>query len=368
MATFSHKERRIYFNSKEATAGTADSYANFEARSMTVDFPKANYLQESNLGKMGSGEHGTKEEVQAIFTPVTFKTQRLSEIAFLLSYALGKADTVYTVTTGVYNHELEHLAVTSRTLPTFSFQIGKQAATACDAFTHCIINDFTITLTNGGNGVIDATFNGFCNLHNSVAGSLTRNSTVNNGAFSGANTAALALEPLVNYKGVRFYKGTGLEATPLIQSNVSLTVVNLSGSAELSSVLNSITFGMNNGLSGEELLRAGGFGILNNQERKDQTYSLELNLRKDTDFDAIALANTQFALEATFLGPVIGATAYRYGIDFFWPVVQPTDIGQDSESPINESIPCAVYQDSDRTAFAAYVQNALSGGMNATLT
>ena len=368
MATFSHKERRIFFNSKEGTAGTADTYAFFEGRSMQVTFPTVNYLKESNYAKLGSGEQGTLSQVQALYTPFSIKASRLSEVAFLMSYCLGKADTVYSPTSGVQNHELEALAVTSRTLPTFTMHVGKQAATACDVFNHCIINDFSLTLAAGGNGVCDFTANGFANLHYLSSGSLTRNATTNQSAFSGSATTAFAAEPLINYKACNAWYGTALESTPLVQSLVTMSATDLGTPTSISAVLNSLTFTFSNSLSADDLLRAGGNGILNNQERKDHAITLELSMRKDVDYDAMALANTQKAIEIQFSGPIIGATAYTYGMDIFFPIVQFGNIAQDTESPINETLPCEVFEDSDHTACAVYCQNAIASGLNETLT
>ncbi len=69
-----------------------------------------------------------------------------------------------------------------------------------------------MTLANGGNGVIDCTFNGVCNLHRSASGTLTKQETATAWS-SGVFTTALGLEPLVNYKGCKFYIGTSTEAT-----------------------------------------------------------------------------------------------------------------------------------------------------------
>jgi len=367
MATSSRKASRIYFRSKEATAGTADTYANFEARSMVVEFPDPTYLREADRGKLGSGQFGTQSELQAMFCPVTFKASRLSEVAFLMAYALGTEDTVLTIKSGVYSHKLIHLAVGTRTLPTFTFEYMGANVAACDRFNHCIINDFQLTFAKGGNGLVDFTANGFANLHYSNAGALARNATVDNTLFSGANTAAIASEPLMNYKALSLWKGT-VESTPLVQANISFAGLDLTAETALTAALDQIAVTFNNGITGEELLRCGGYGVLNNQERTDPSIAVELQLRKDTDVDALALADTQFAVELQWLGHAIGVNPERYAMDIFFPVCQVASAKQDSGSPIVQTVPLEVFQDSSAVAMDTYVQSAISGGYNATLT
>jgi hypothetical protein len=364
MATTSRKGSRIFFHSKEATAGTADTYAFFEGRSVIADMPPATYLFESDKGKLGAGEHGTKAELQALYTPVTFKCTRLSEIAFFMSYFQGIADTPSTRTTGVYLHELKHLAVGSRTLPTFTFDYGN-TVTAMDVFTHCIINEFNLSFKSGGNGVIDATFSGWANLHKVTAGVLTRNSTANNSSFTGTSFAS---EPLVNYHSTKFWTGTALEATPLVPSNVAISASDLGSASEITSYVNSVTITGNNGMTAEDLIRAGGSGILNVQERGDRAYTCEVQVRKNTDYPALALAGTQKAFEIQFEGPVIGATAYTYGLNLFFPVLQFTGVTEDGGSPINETLGTEIFQDSSGDAFYAYAQSAFASGYNTTNT
>lgn len=372
MATQTAKARRIFFNSKEATAGTADTYQFFEGRSMTATFPEPTYMKESDMGKTGSGEHGTATELQAIFTPVSITCQKLSEIGYLMSYFTGKADVVETVDAGnsVYKHELKVLGTANRTLPTASFAYSQtQTSDVADRFNHLIINDFSITLAAGGNGVVEATFNGFANLHYDSGGTLTRNATIDYSSFS-ANYS-FASEPLVNFKSCRIWLGTGLEATPLVQSDVSMTAEDLAGSpTDICSLVNSITITGNNGITGEDLMRACGDGILNNQERGDRVFTLEVNARRDTstvNWDTLALQDTSRALEIQFQGPTIGG-GYIYAMNIFFPNIVAQSAQQDDEAPINHTVPFDVFEDTNYDPFYCYVQNSIDVGLNATNT
>ncbi|MBU2177664.1 MAG: hypothetical protein KJ556_21440, partial [Gammaproteobacteria bacterium] len=173
MATQSRKESKLYLRSKEGTAGTQDDYDFCEAKSVIMTKPNPVFLHEMDRGKLGAGEHGRLAEVQAVYTPFSLKCSRLTEWLYFMSYFQGQTDTVETVDTGVYKHELEHLPVTSRTLPTFSatYYDGNGA----QVMTHCIINEFSTTFGSGGNGIVDATFSGFCNLHYDSSGTITIN-------------------------------------------------------------------------------------------------------------------------------------------------------------------------------------------------
>jgi hypothetical protein len=326
-------------------------------------------MQESNLGKLGSGEFGTKAELQAIYSPFSVKCSRLSEVLYFLSFCLGKEDSMRTVDVpnSIFSHQLKHLVITSRTLPTFSFfYVDGSAIHVCN---HAIITDFSIALASGGNGVIDATFNGVCNKHYDNSGTLTLNS-VATGWSSGAYTTAIAAESLINYKGCNFYMGSATEAVPLVHADVIYTGSDLANSQTITQFINSITFTGNNGYSAEDALRAGGGGVLNNQERKDFTFTLELNVRKDdatptVTFDALMLADTQKAIEINWQGKVI-TDAVRYAANFFFPVVQLNNITEDDESPINQTLTYNVFADSEGSAFEAYGQNKIGLRYNAS--
>ena len=84
-----------------------------------MTFPSTEPQIEMDKGKLGSGEHGTKGEIQAIWAPWSYTCDRLSEIAYFMSYFQGKS---YAVSTSgsLERHELFHLAVDQRTLPSFT--------------------------------------------------------------------------------------------------------------------------------------------------------------------------------------------------------------------------------------------------------
>lgn len=367
MSTESRKESKLRLRSKEAIAGTEDTFDFFETNSSMVDFPPATPLQESNIGKLGSGEFGTEAELQAIYSTFSIKCSRLSEVLYYLSFCLGKEDSMRIVdaANSVYSHKLDHLAITSRTLPTFTAFYVDGSAT--HPMTHCLITDFSITFANGGNGVVDATFNGICNKHYSNSGTLTA-LAVSSAWSSGAYTSIVAAEPLVNYKCCNFYFGSATEAVPLVHANVSYSASNLASSQTLTPYINSVTITGNNGVTAEDMLRAGGCGVINNQERKDFTFTLEVNVRKDdtvpsTTFDAMMLADTVGALEIGYQGKVIKA-GNRYGLNIVFPVIQLANVVQDGESPINQTLTYTVFADSQGTAFQVYGQNKIGIRLN----
>lgn len=369
MSTESRKESVVYFRSKEATAGTEDTFDFFQSNSVIITKPPSVAMKESNLGKLGSGEFGTKEEIQAIYSTFSMKASRLSEVLYLLSFALGKEDSlsIRDVPNTITSHLLTHLAITSRTLPTFTFMYKDGIRT--HLCTHSVITDFTLTLANGGNGLVDFTANGVCNMHSDNSGTLTKQNAATVWS-SGAYTSIIASEPLINYKGCNFYMGTATEAVPLVHGSVSYSASDLANSETLTPFINSVTITGNNGFSAEDALRAGGGGIINNQERKEYSYTLELNLRKDdtlpaSSFDARSLADTQCAIEIQWQGKII-KDALRYAMNIFFPVVQIGQIAEDDESPINQTIPCTVFADSQGTAIQIYGQNKIGIRLNAS--
>lgn len=367
MSTESRKESKLYFRSKETTAGTEDTFDFFQANSCVMTKPPPTFLSESNLGKLGSGEFGTAHETQAVYTSFSIKCSRLSEFLYLMAFCLGKEDSMRIVDPwhSIYSHKLEHLAITSRTLPTFT--AFYQDGSTIHLMKHAIISDFTFTLASGGNGVIDATFNGFCNFHKVTGGALVKDSA-GTGWSSGAYTSTVANEPLINYKGFNFYMGTATEAIPLVHANVAYGSSDLASSQTITPYVNSVTVTGNNGITAEDALRAGGSGVLNNQERKDYAFTLEINVRKDdtvpsTTFDAMILADTQAAIELDWQGSLIHDSS-RYALDMFLPVVQLSGITEDDESPINQTLTYNVFQDSQGTAFQVYGQNKIGIRLN----
>ena len=148
MSTESRKESILYLRSKEATAGTEDTFDFFQTNSCVMTKPPSTVMQESNLGKLGSGEFGTKTELQAIYTPFSIKCSRLSEFLYFMSF-FGKEDSMRIVdaNNNIFSHQLDHLAISSPTVPTFNFLYKDGVQKHCAV--HCIITDFSFTLASG---------------------------------------------------------------------------------------------------------------------------------------------------------------------------------------------------------------------------
>lgn len=370
MSTESRKESRLYVRSKESVAGTQDATAFdfFESSSCVMTKPPSTMMQETNMGKLGSGEFGTRAELQAVHSAFSVKCSRLSEFLYFMSYFQGKEDviSVIDVPNSIFSHRLTHLPVTSRTMPTFMMLYADGSITHC--LTHCLITDFSFTLANGGNGIIDATFNGICNMHYSNAGVLTKQTALVPWV-SGAYTTIINAESLINYKGCQFFIGTATEAVPLVQANIAFNATNLANSQSICPFINSVSVTGNNGITAEDAIRACGNGIINNQERKDYAYTLEINTRKDdalptTSYDALLLADTAQAIEINWSGKRI-ADALQYGLAMFLPVVQLTNVAEDDESPINQTLSYSVFADSNGTAFEVFGQNKIGLRLNA---
>jgi hypothetical protein len=362
MALTSRKRDKLFLTYKETTAGTADTNAFLESHGL-MDFPEPDYQHESNYGKLGTGEHGTKTELQAVWSPFSIKTQRFSEIAFLLSYFMGLDDFVSTITTGVYMHEILHLPVSSRVMPTFGLQYGPGTANA--VMSGCVVNEFQLVFSKGGTSVVEATFTGFGNRHRINAGALAENAT---GSLS-TGEVSTATEPLVNFKSTHLYMADTLES-PFGITSISTTGHDLgSGESEITSILNSFTISGNNGMSAENFARAGGSGLINDWTRGDRRFTLEMNLRKDTsvaDINSFILAGTQHALEFQFVGPFIAATAYRYSFHWFFPVMQFTKAPEDNESPISRAVASEIFEDANGNSMRAYAQSGVSHAYNTT--
>ena len=354
MAQESRKKDKIFFSYKEATADTPDTDEFFEGRG-TMTFPEPTWLAESDYGKLGSGEHGLKSEIQAIGAPWSYKPFRMSEIGYMLAYFLGKADEVKNANS-VYQHKLQHLSVSSRTLPTFTTQYGLGSASGNKVISGCTVNDFSITLGAGGNGVVDATFNGWGNTHYLNAAALTKRVA---GSMS-AGENSFASEPLVNFKSSKFYLATGGLETGLGTTSVDFSGEDLgTGLITLTNLINSVTISGNNGMSLEDKMRAGGGGVINDYERGDRRFTLEINFRKDDatlDTWAAILANTSYAFEWLFSGPYISGTA-PYALDLLLPLFQFTASPEDDGSPIARAGATEVFQDANGDSCIAYIQN-----------
>ena len=365
MGTTSRKADKLFFSYREGSHGTPNTTAFLEARG-TMTHPVPAWLSESNEGKMGSGEHGTQHEAQAVFTPFSYESDgRLSEIAYGLSYF--QSSTYSVVTSGsLEQHELFHLGVNDRVLKSFSFEKGLGTAGNNTVYAGAMVNEFSFTIAQGGNGKAVFTMGGFCNKHRIVnqAFALNASGNMSSGAFT------ISGEPLVNYKCCRIWMADS--ANTIKANSASFGGENLGANlVELTNLIDSITITGNNGITGENLLRAGGCGIVNNWERGDRVYTLEITLRKDLvngiDSDLYLRGDTQKAIEVQFIGPYI-AGSDPYCLIMVLPVVQlETGGSEDDGSPIAETLPFKVYQDSTGSAFEVFVQSQIGTAYNATI-
>lgn len=360
MSLTTRRQDKVFFSHKEASAFTAETLCFIQGFG-TMTKPEADYQFESNKMKLGSGEHGTKTEIQAIWTPWSYKCQRLSEIAYMLSYFMGKEYVV--VTSGdLEKHEILHLPVSSRTLPTFTFEYGTGTASGNAVYSGCVVNDFTITFANGGNGVVDATFNGWGNQHRKVTAAFALNAL---GSMS-SGLHAIASEPMVNYKCTKFWKADA--ATAITANSVSFIGEDLGASVvDISTLINSCTITGNNGMNMADMARASGCGIVNDCTRGDRSFSVEMNMRKDNTngiyTDAAIVANTQLALEIQWNGSYISGTD-PYALDIIFPVLQVQKGAEDDGSPLSKTIPFEVFEDSNGDACEIYVQSQVSDAYN----
>lgn len=369
MSTETRKECKLRLRSRETTAGTEDTYDFFEASSVVMTKPPSMMLQERDVGKLGAGEFGTRAETQATYSPFTLKCSRLTEVFYFLSYCLGETDSAITISSDddVYSHEVKHLGIASRTVPTFTALYVDGSRTWL--MTHCIITSFSINYAIGNTGIIDATFTGVCNMTRKDSGvfSIQQAATT---WVSGEYTDTIAAESLLNYKNCSFYIGSSTESTPLVHASIDYTSSDLTGGENISKLVNSISITGTNNLVGEEALRAGDSGILNNQERKDFTFTVEINARKDDALpvvtnDATHLADTLKALEICWQGKTI-TSPYRYSMKMFFPSLCLDSVKEDDESPINQTLSYKVLADSEGAAMSVYVQNMISESINKT--
>jgi len=365
MPVQSWKAYKGFFSYREATPFTADTDEFFEGRGR-MTLPEPEYQVESDYNKLGSGEHGTKNELQSVFTPWSYTCDRLSEVAYLLSYFQGDTLSSTPITpSGATNariHELRHLPIQSRLLPTFTYQMGPSNSGVNEVISGCVVNEMSITFSNGGNGVVEATFSGWGNRHYVSAGTITANAT---GSMS-TGEQTLASEPLLNYKCLKAWAGS--TATAPGPSSISLDEPDMTSVITLTPILNSVTISGSNGMTGADMMRAGGCGVTNDRTRGDRRYTLEFNMRKDQsliDTDADRLADTQRAFEFEYIGPEI-ETDYRYALDFLFPVVQVASAPEDDASPISKAYTTEVFENSDGDSMVAYVQSAITVAYNST--
>ena len=369
MALKNRKEDHLFMSYQEAKSGNenapqtyVETTARFESRGI-MTLPEPTRMYEDDTGKLGTGQHGLQGDLMAIGTPFSISgIERLSELAYWLSFVMGKAGSVNLIASGVYSHLLDMLGEASLAMPTFTMEHGNASAN----FVHAgnVINDCSITIPfNSGNGKIDATFNGWGNHHYPSSGVLTK---MTNGTMSSA-AESITSEPLVSGKCCQAWIASALE-DDFGQTSVDFTDEDLGSSlVEITSLVNSITFTINNGMSLESTLRGGGSGVVNDWTRGVPTITLELNLRKNVstaDFRSFCLANNQKAIEILFQGPMITG-AYPYAMDLFFPVVEFRGTTEDDETPTSQTLPVKVFEDTNGYAFRALFQTAIDEAYNA---
>jgi hypothetical protein len=360
MATKSRRETHIYFTAKESVAGTPETTCLFEGNG-TMPNPNPEYQTEMNKGKLGSGQFGTKAELQAVWVPFTYTGERIDELCYFLSYAYGTLDAPATIEAGVYSHLNMPLIVSGRTLPTFTMEYGNGTANA--VYTHCIVNEVSYTTDSGGTGITQFTASGFANAHGVTDSTF---SILTPGTMSSGTEDVLA-GPLLNHRCFQIWEGVGVDT--ITNADVDYTTNNLAASVvDLTKLFTGMTYTFSNGLSADQLARAGGCGLLNYQERNDPSMSLELTLTKDdailTTLSTKILGDTQFALELLFQGPII-ATTQNYAMKLIFPQIQFIGSAEGEDAPIQNTIAVDIQETSADGAIKVFNQTAFSVGYNA---
>ena len=358
MGLENRKGSRVFFTYKETKTGQEnhpENYkvngARFEGRG-TMTLPAPTRVVESDKGKLGSGEAGKKARLMTIATPWSYKTNRPGEIGFLLCFFMGKADTY----ASTYFHTLYHLKQGSLELPTFGFQFGDGVTNK--VFAGAVVNEFNITMPfQGGNGQIEATFSGWANSHYVASDVIT---VLPTGTFSSGFDNTFA-EPIVNVKSTSVWLADSLEPA-FGASSIGAAAEDLGANLiDITTLINSLTITGNNGMSMEDKLRAGGCGIINDWTRGVRAVTCELNARKDTsiiNWDTIATARTQKALEVEWNGPTLGASTYL--LDMFIPVIEVNTCPEDDGTPVSQAITTEVFQDANEEALIIRVNSSSS--------
>jgi hypothetical protein len=331
MATESQRKNRVFFSYKEAVAGTPDTNCILEGNG-TMTRPSPTYTHESNKGKLGSGEHGTQFELQATWGEFSYVSQRFSEIAFFMAYAMGAADVV-TGAGSPYSHALSLLPVATRTLPTMTIEFGN--GTANDVFAHAIINEIAFVLNVSGTGVLECTVSGIMNTHGVSEGVFSK---ISDGTMA-SGTIDTFLEPLIKSRACELQKGDGIDTVD--GSSVDYAAHDLTGTVvDLTKLFNTFSLTFNNGVDPDTMARGGGDGILNTEIRGERSLTLELGIRKDIaliDMAADTFNDTPFALDLLYKGTEIGVTAEVHAMKLLLPKVQIMSFPEDDGTPVSQT-------------------------------
>jgi len=359
MAIESYRADHVYFSRLEGTAGTPSTTNFFEGHGKFI-MPDSNYKFESNAGKTGTGEAGTKQVLQATSTPWSYETETFSEICYLLAYTMGRSYSV--ISTTVERHDIRHLQVNDLTLPTFTIEYGKSGSNY--VLGGCTINELTLNFQVGGNGIAKCNVSGFSSKYRKVDNAFALNAS---GSISSGVTD-LTSEPLLNYQCLKVYLGSGVDALT-DASSPDYTGENLTGTpTELTStaLVSSVSFTINNGMNEDDQIRAGGCGVRNYFKRGNRNITMEMAIHKDDsvfDTDAALIANTQYAVELLWNGPLIDSTN-PYSLDMIFYNVQLNQAQQDDGTPISKTIPFSVFEDSNGTSLRCFAQSEVSTQYN----
>jgi len=361
MGTESRRKDKIFFSAAESTVGTPETVCLFEGNG-TMTFPEPEWQIELNKGKLGAGQFGTKAELQAAWVPWSYTGERIDELSYFLSFGLGTLDAPATIEAGVYSHLNMPQIVTSRTLPVFTMEYGLGSASANAVYSHCIVNEVTFSTESGGTGVATFTASGFANAHSVTDGVFAK---LTAGSMASGTENVLA-GPLINHRCFNVWQGVGVDS--VTNATVDYTTNNLAASVvDLTTLFSGISFSFSNGLSGDQLARAGGCGLLNYQERNDPTISLEFTLTKDDatlDPNAKIVANTQNAIELLFEGPIV-ATTQNYALKLIFPLTQILGAPEGDDAPIQRTVAVDVQETDTDGALKVFTQTAYSVGYNA---
>lgn len=355
----SSKDRNVFFSYKEATPFVADANCLFSGNGK-MSFPSPTILVETDIEKIGSGEHGKKNEIQCAYSEWKYATSRLSEIAYLLSFFLGVNDRVQNPVGNVFVHEIKEGFLS---LPTFTFEYFNRNSGGNYIYCGNVITDFELSFGTGSETAISAVFSGVGNRFHVVDGSLVENPkgtmTIGEHDFSSA--------PILSYRNSNLWIADDLESDFGI-SSVDFSSEDLgSNVTDVTTLLKNIRITGTNGMSADTMLRAGGNGTLNSSQVGSRRYNLMFDLKKDIDIistETPRLEDKKYTVEIGLESKEI-LSGYPYAIDIFLPVVSIMRAPENNESPISKLYQTEVLENFDGDAFILYVQSKFPLSYNA---
>jgi len=354
-------QNRVFFSAKETTAGTHQTTNFFEGHGDAFGLPEPDYKINENTGKMGTGELGTEQTLEAMVTPWTYKTNRLSEALYFMSYGLGVTDVPVAATT-VIAHILKPLPVATLTLPTFSIEFG--TGTGNKVYTGCFVNEIQVSMAKGGMGLAEFTISGYGNSHTNVAGV---GFVINSAGSVSTGVNNFSAEPIPKFPSLKAWLGATVDAAVVDADDLDFDGENMTGTpTDITTILESFSLTINNGISAEDSIRAGGYGVINCFNRKTRNITSEIAICKDNtliDTNALITGNTKQALEIQFNGSQITA-GNPYALDFLFNVVQVSKGEQDTGTPIVKTIPLKVLEDSSSVSLRVFGQTTITAAYN----